>query len=174
MIALVVTMGFWPALLAAPADGQAPPRPTIVELRALFGPPVPAVGLRGGFDFAVDAWSVGAQASVPVGGRDRILLMPSADLFLRRYRADWQLNADIAAGLGPLRLFHAGLGLGVLNREPVPGDDAETRATLNFFGGLEFPGVRTATRPFLQLRWTVGEAAPFQVLAGLNYRLSGR
>jgi hypothetical protein len=171
-VALILALATGLVGLPVSAGAQGPPRPSLAELRALFGMPVPAAGFRGGYDLAVDAWSVGAQGVVPLGEVRRILAMPSADLFLRRHRADWQINADVAAGVGPLRLFHAGAGLALLNREPEPGAGGATRAGVNLFGGVEFPGVRTATRPFLQLRLTVGEGGPLHIVGGFNYRFT--
>jgi hypothetical protein len=172
VVALVLALVAGLVVLPAPAGAPGPPRPPLPELRALFGMPVPAAGVRGGFDLAVDAWSVGVQGVIPMGEDRRILAMPSGDIFLRRDRADWQLNADVAAGIGPLRLFHAGAGLALLNRELEPGAGATTRAGVNLFGGLEFPGVRTALRPYLQLRWTVGDGTPLHIAGGLNFRFA--
>src|SRR5688500_17608114 len=89
-------------LAAIPAAGAA-------QARRGGGPMAFGAGVRGGHDFENDAWSSGAQASIPVF--QRFELRPSGDWYFgdeTPFR--WQLNADGAIRFGPGGTFYGGGG----------------------------------------------------------------
>lgn len=158
------------AVTSTPAEAQRRAR------GARVGPtPPPAVGMRGGYDFELEAWSIGAQASIPFARR--LAFLPSGDAFFGEDRTDWQLNADLAIRLGRAGFLYTGGGLALLNRvyEEAGDADAETRTGANAFVGLQTPGRRLPFRPFVEARWTfVDGESPFRLAFGANVALGGR
>lgn len=161
-------------LLAGPtagAEAQRPPRPAARAF--ILAQPGPSLGVRGGHDFDVDAWSVGAQARVPVVRR--LELVPSADLYLGAAPIDWQVNADAAIRLGRLGGLYAGGGLAVLRRDDDDDGQASTDVAPNLLAGVRLPGLRLPVRPFVEARWTFAEAdRPFRLAAGIDIPLARR
>lgn len=133
---------------------------------------VPAMGVRSGYDFEGEAWSLGGQARLPFARR--LELIPSGDAFFDTDHTEWQLNADLAVRLGPRGSLYGGAGLAAVNRPEEPGDEAETRLGTNLFVGLQLPGVVLPVRPFAEARWTLVDGeSPFRLAFGANVRLGG-
>jgi hypothetical protein len=131
----------------------------------LFGGPIYA-GPRVGRDFENKAWSVGAQATAPLGGN--LELRPSGDVFLRKGEGmGWQLNGDAAIVLGSSGSLYAGGGIALVHP-----DDADTETGYNLFFGLSSSAPQQPTRGFLEFRWTfVDDTSPFRLALGFLYRL---
>jgi len=133
-----------------------------------------SAGVRMGYDFTVDAWSLGAQMSLPLARY--LSLVPSGDLFFRSDHTDWQLNFDGMFGLGRQRLLYGGLGLGVLNRVFDNSGVATTRTGLNLLAGFRLPARRLPLTPFVEARWTKihDEQTPFRLVVGVSAPMGGR
>lgn len=156
----------------AEVDAQRRPSPRAVGL----GDSVPTLtaGLRGGYDFDVEAWSAGAQIGVAL--RPRLVLAPSGDLFFRDGRTDWQVNGDLVLRPRPHGLIYGGGGVAAVHRASDGAEDeADTRVGANAFVGLSTPGLRrrARVRPFVEARWTfVDGESPFRLAFGLNVPLT--
>jgi hypothetical protein len=126
-----------------------------------------AVGPRTGRDFENHAWSLGAQASLPVGRN--LEIRPSGDLFFPRDGdTGWQANGDAAFHIGPGGGIYAGGGLAVAH----PGN-GETKTGYNLFFGLSTAAPSDRTKPFAEFRWTfVNDTSPFRLAVGFTYGLS--
>ena len=125
-----------------------------------------SAGPRVGRDFGNKAWTVGAQASVPLG--ERLELRPSGDLlFPRGEGMGWQLNGDAAIRLGQGGGLYAGGGIAF-----VRPDDADTETGSNLFFGLSTAAPDEPTKGFIEFRWTfVDGTSPFRLALGFLYRL---
>lgn len=160
-----------PLLSSLPSLAEAQARPGTIRPVAQAGGGA-AVGVRGGRDFRVDAWSAGAHAHIPLFSA-RELLIPSADLFFVADGTDWQANLDGAFGGPPLPALYSGLGLAVLHRDFDDDGERERKVGLNLFAGLQVPD-GLFVRPFVEARFTrVGGAWPFRLVAGVNVPLGG-
>ena len=134
-----------------------------------LGAPTTAIGLRGGHDFTVDRWSVGAQLRLPVARR--LAFAPSGDVFLGDSATDWQLNADLSISL---RGLYVGGGIGLLSADDRDTGERGTRAAPNLLVGLEPRTLRSPVRPFLEGRWTfLGDGARFRLAGGVNVPIGG-
>jgi hypothetical protein len=123
-------------------------------------------GVRGGRDFENHAWSLGAQAVVPL--QNRIAFRPSGDYFLGdRTPFRWQLNADATLSFGPRGSIYGGAGAAFTRVRAL----SEMKTGYNLFFGL---GSEAATRRkvFLEFRWTfVNRTSPFRLALGVNQAL---
>jgi hypothetical protein len=119
-----------------------------------------------GRDFGNKAWTVGAQASVPLG--ERLELRPSGDLlFPKGEGMGWQLNGDAAIRLGQGGGLYAGGGIAF-----VRPDDADTETGYNLFFGLSTAAPDEPTKGFIEFRWTfLDGTSPFRLALGFLYRL---
>ncbi|HEU5168912.1 MAG TPA: hypothetical protein VFU46_00155 [Gemmatimonadales bacterium] len=145
------------ALLALPAAG--------VAQRGRGGNPMAlAAGIRGGHDFENDAWSAGAQASVPLF--ERFELRPSGDWYFgdeTPFR--WQLNADGAIRFGPGGTVYGGGGAAFVRVRPI----SEVKTGYNLFVGIVPARPGSKLRPFVEARWTwVFDESPFRLVAGFD------
>jgi hypothetical protein len=144
-------------LAALPAAGAA-------QARRVGGPMALAGGVRGGHDFENDAWSAGAQASIPI--YQRFELRPSGDWFFgdeTPFR--WQLNADGAIRFGPGGTVYGGGGAAFVRVRPL--EDVKTG--YNIFAGIVPARPGGSFRPFIEARWTwVNDASPFRLVAGFD------
>ena len=158
-------------IVLAPQVAEAQrPRAGRLASRLSTPAPAPAIGIRSGYDFDGDAWSLGAQARLPVGRR--LEFIPSGDGFLAGNRSDWQLNADLALRLGRLRTLYIGAGLAVLNREADPAEGSQTWLATNLLAGLQPRARRLPVRPFVEVRWTLVDGeAPVRLAFGANLPL---
>jgi hypothetical protein len=122
-------------------------------------------GPRLGRDFGNKAWSVGAQAAVPVGRN--LDLRPSGDLFFPRDEGmGWQLNGDGAIRFGDGSLY-AGGGIALVHP-----DDSDTETGYNLFFGLSTAPPAQRNKGFIEFRWTfVDDSSPFRLALGFMYRL---
>ncbi|MCE2903025.1 MAG: hypothetical protein ACK6DP_18325 [Gemmatimonas sp.] len=166
-ITLLVSLS---AFLPFTADGQRRPRPRPtpggrggIALGAL-GAPTTSLGIRGGYDAAVDRWSVGAQLRLPVARR--LAVVPSGDVFLGDSATDWQLNADLTI---PLRGLYVGGGIGLLRADDRDTGERGTRAAPNLLAGFEPRTPGGAVRPFIEGRWTFpNDGVRFRLVAGVS------
>jgi hypothetical protein len=147
------------AVLLPPTEAAAQRR------RPVLAGPVEA-GVRVGRDFENHAWSLGAQAGVPVGRN--LELRPSGDLFFPRGEGmGWQLNGDAAIRFGSAGGLYGGAGVALVHP-----DDSDTRTGYNLFFGLSTAPPNDRTKGFLEFRWTfVEETSPFRLALGFQYRL---
>ena len=126
-----------------------------------------SIGPRAGRDFENHAWSLGGQASFPVGRN--LELRPSGDFFFPKDGdRGWQLNGDAAFHIGENGPVYAGGGIAFAH----PGG-GETKTGYNLFAGLNAAASQGRTRPFIEARWTfVNDTSPFRLALGFNYQLS--
>ena len=131
-------------------------------------------GVRGGYDFAEDVGSAGAQLRLPVAAQ--LLVVPSGDVFFGDGPSEWQLNADLALRPYDLGGLYGGAGLALLSRDDPddPEEETDTEVGYNLFVGLESGRFRgTGLRPFVEARWTgVDDYLPFRLVAGFNVPIS--
>jgi len=123
-------------------------------------------GLRAGRDFTNKAWTLGAQAELPLQGNLR--LRPSGDLLFPRHRGmGWQLNGDGALHLGQGGGLYAGGGIALVH--PHGGD---TDTGYNLFFGLSTAPPDQDTKGFIEFRWTfVNDTSPFKLALGFMHQL---
>jgi hypothetical protein len=123
-------------------------------------------GVRSGRDFENHAWSVGAQAVVPLQGR--IAFRPSGDYFLGdRTPFRWQLNADATLSFGPQRSVYGGAGAAFTRVRAL----SAVKTGYNLFFGLVSEAA-TRRKVFLEFRWTfVNRTSPFRLVLGINQAL---
>jgi opacity protein-like surface antigen len=144
-------------LAAIPAAGAA-------QARRGSSPMVFGAGVRGGHDFENDAWSSGAQASIPLF--QRFELRPSGDWYFgdeTPFR--WQLNADGAIRFGPGGTVYAGGGA-AFARVRALGD---VKIGYNLLVGIVPARPGAKLRPFIEGRWTwVNDVSPFRLVAGFD------
>src|SRR5687768_3189408 len=143
-------------LAATPAAGAA---------QARGGSPMRlAAGVRGGHDFENDAWSAGAQLSIPVF--QRFELRPSGDWYFgdeTPFR--WQLNADGAIRFGPGGTVYGGGGAAFARVRPL----GKVKTGYNLFVGVVPARPGAKIRPFVEARWTwVNDLSPFRLVAGFD------
>ena len=120
--------------------------------------PSPQLGLRGGYDYDIDAWSVGGQARWPFGRRGSYQFAPSGDVFFAAGAADWQGNMDLIFSPGPRGGFYFGFGIGYSSRA-VDGTQVFNRLV----------GLNLARRLYLEGRWTnVAAKNIFRLAVGYN------
>ena len=139
-------------------------------------PPSPSVllGIRGGYDWNVKSWNLGAQVRVPLSflGRGGTQIIPSGDVFFLRDGIDWQFNLDIALRL---MIFYGGAGLAYLNRNLNIPDEKPEKTGINYFIGMPLPIPIFPAMLFIEARWTqVKSEHLFRLMAGLNFSLGGR
>ena len=148
--------------------GRAGPPPTppagTAQARRGQGPMQLGAGVRGGHDFENDAWSVGAQASIPL--YQRFELRPSGDWYFgddTPFR--WQLNADGAIRFGPGGTVYAGGGAAFARVRAL----GEVETGYNIFAGIVPAPPGSSIRPFVEARWTwVNDVSPFRLIAGFD------
>jgi hypothetical protein len=147
-------------ILALPVDATAQRRGGGFSSRISAGP-------RVGRDFGQHAWTVGGQASLPLG--ERLELRPSGDLlFPRHERMGWQLNGDGAIHFGQGGGLYAGGGIAFAKLN----GDADTETGYNLFLGLSTAAPDEPTKGFLEFRWTFLDGTnPFRLALGFLYRL---
>jgi len=129
-----------------------------------------ALGVRTGYDWDADTWSLGGQVNVPLGlGRGGIQIIPSGDVFFIQGGTDWQLNLDVAIRL---LIFYGGVGLSYLNRDFSKPDEKAEKTGINYFVGLPLPIRKLPFRIFIEARWTdVLDEQLFRFVAGVNFSL---
>lgn len=123
-------------------------------------------GIRGGRDFENHAWSVGGQATIPLGAR--LDLRPSGDYFMgNRTPFRWQANADATVGFGPKRRVYAGGGAAFTRVRAL----SKVKTGYNLFFGL-VSEAETRRKVFVEFRWTfVNRTSPFRLVVGINQAL---
>lgn len=123
-------------------------------------------GVRSGRDFENHAWSVGGQATIPLGAR--LDLRPSGDYFLgNRSPFRWQANADASMGFGPKRRVYAGGGAALTRVRAL----SKVKTGYNLFFGL-VSEAETRRKVFVEFRWTfVNRTSPFRLVVGINQAL---
>ena len=123
-------------------------------------------GVRGGRDFENHAWSLGAQAVVPI--LNRIDVRPSGDYFLGdRTPFRWQLNADAALSFGPRRRVYGGGGAAFTRLRAL----SSVKTGYNLFFGV-VSEAETRRKVFVEFRWTfVNRTSPFRLVLGMNQAL---
>jgi opacity protein-like surface antigen len=123
-------------------------------------------GVRGGRDFENHAWSLGAQAVLPL--QNRIAVRPSGDYFLGdRSPFRWQLNADATLSFGPRRSVYGGAGAAFTRVRALSG----VKTGYNLFFGVVSEAA-TRRKVFLEFRWTfVNRTSPFRLVLGINQAL---
>jgi hypothetical protein len=127
-----------------------------------------AVGPRVGRDFENHAWSLGGQASLPVGRN--LELRPSGDVFFPRDGdTGWQANGDAAIHIGQGGGLYGGGGIAFAHL-----GDSDTKTGYNLFFGLSTAAPSEQMKGFVEFRWTfVNDTSPFRLALGFNYRLGG-
>ncbi len=145
-------------LAAMPAAGIAQAR------RRGAAPMAFAAGVRGGHDFENDAWSAGAQASIPV--YQRFELRPSGDWYFGDQTPfRWQLNADGAIRFGPGGTVYGGGGAAFVRVRSL----GEVKTGYNVFAGIVPARPGSTLRPFVEARWTwVNDTSPFRLVVGVD------
>jgi hypothetical protein len=156
-------------LLLEQASGQEAARgATSVSAEYVVPPLAPEAGGRVGYDWGLEAWSIGGQLRVPIV--PGFYLIPSGDYYLRTPATLWQLNLDVAFRLGWYGGLYGGAGLGIAHRAIGSG---RAQAGLNAFAGFTPPRLRkTLLWPFIEARWLlIRNRSPFALRAGVNVLL---
>ena len=152
------------------ARGQQAPGGAPAVAADLVGPPSGLeAGVRTGYDWGLEAWSLGGQVRVLIV--PGLYLIPSGDYYLRSPGAPWQLNLDLAFRVGWYGGLYGGAGLAVAHRTVGSG---RTQTGLNAFLGFTPPRLgRRTVWPFVEGRWLlIQNQSPFSVLAGINILLA--
>ena len=165
---LVVGCACAMVMLAQTARGQEAPRSTPDSAEYVNPPLAPEAGARVGYDWGLEAWSIGGQFRVPIV--PGIYLIPSGDYYLRTPGALWQVNLDAAIRLGWYGGLYGGAGLGIAHRAIGSG---RAQAGLNVFAGFTPPRLRRRPLwPFIEARWLlIQNRSPFTLRAGFNVLL---
>jgi hypothetical protein len=123
-----------------------------------------SAGLRAGRDFENHAWSLGGQASVPIG--KNLELRPSGDYFFPKEGENgWQLNGDAIFKSGAL---YGGGGVAYAHTN----GSGESNSGYNLFFGLSATASSGRSKPFIEFRWTmINDTSPFRLALGFNYQL---
>lgn len=160
--------------VTAPLAAQ---RRTPRHLRVVDRPPA-ELGVRAGYSWDLDAWSVGAQVRLPLGYT--VAIVPSADYDFLATGYQLQLNLDAVVTPFPRRMLYAGGGLAIVHLDPGNSfalTAFSTKAGGNLFVGFE-PGFRrrAAIRPIGEVRWTFlsyggSTHTTMRLLFGLNFVL---
>lgn len=122
----------------------------------------PRLGPHFGYNIDFEAALLGAQLSFPIA--PRFDLYPTFDVFFVDGGSLWALNLD-GRYRPPTRfgLLYVGAGVQYLR------GDGGSDTGLNILGGIE--GRRSAMRPYVELRLSLGDEANFQFVGGLSFRL---
>jgi hypothetical protein len=126
------------------------------------------LGVRLGYDFQVDEWSLGGQFRLPGPFLETVL---SGDSYFYPGANPWQLNADLVLHLGRFRALYAGGGVGVFHQ--VSAGAGTTDVGPNVVIGVQ-PRRRLGSpvRAYAEGRWTfLNGATPFRFVFGLNFVL---
>ncbi len=128
------------------------------------------LGPQIGYNFDYEALVIGAQFSAPIG--THLEFYPSFNyFFLDDPNSAWAVNFDLKYRL-PIEnadWLYVGGGLNVTRTEFGASDNTDAR--VNLIAGVE---TRTGTiHPFGEFRLTTGNGSTVQLVAGLNFTLSG-
>jgi len=132
------------------------------------------IGIRAGYDYDADVWSVGGQFKLPLGLMRMLQIVPSGDIFFVEDKTDWQINADAAIPFPLLPGSYAGGGLAVVNRDFTNSGDDKMKTGYNLFVGMMVPFIHLPVRFYVEARWTtIGEYKPYCLVVGVNVLLGG-
>ena len=125
------------------------------------------LGVRGMYNFDIEEFGLGAQATIPVG--TFLQFYPSFDYFFIDPGNLFAFNADLKYALtgSNFNWLYLGGGLNVTRAESGGASDSQTG--LNLFAGVE--SLRGSIHPFGEIRFTVGDGSSGQVVFGLNFTL---
>jgi hypothetical protein len=141
----------------------------------MWAPPRFILGLRAGYDYDAEVWSLGGQFVLPLGSRPGGLqIIPSGDLFFINGATDWQINLDAAIRL---MMLYGGVGIAYLNRDFQQPDEKDKKTGTNLFIGmpLPLPLYKLRILSFVEARWTeVENERLFRLVVGLNFMLGSR
>ena len=153
LIVLCVLVGV--IFAAAARDAQAQRRRGRIGIQQ-----PPELGVRAGYDFKTDYFSLGGQLRVPAG---RFALLLSGDSYIEPGTNPYQLNADLVLLLRELHPLYAGGGIAFYH-------SGTTDTGPNIVVGLS-PRRRagSAIHPYAEGRWTfLDTATPFRFVFGVN------
>ncbi len=172
-VSFVVLPLFVLSSLPPTAQGQRRGRGSGGQLSARV---VPEVGIRGGFDFDLEAVGIGTQVRLPAGPFAE--LVPSGDYYFGSDQTAWQANLDFVFRFGFRQVLYGGVGGAIAHRafevDNVPVLPTETKAAFNLSVGIATPRFRRARlRPYAEARWSfVNEFdTQFAIVAGMNLAL---
>jgi hypothetical protein len=141
----------------------------------IWAPPRFILGLRGGYDYDAEAWSLGGQFVLPLGSRPGgIQIITSGDVFFINGNTDWQINLDAAIHL---MMLYGGVGIAYLNRDLQLPDEKDKKWGTNLFIGtpLPLPLFKLGILSFVEARWTeVEDERLFRLVVGVNFLLGSR
>lgn len=130
------------------------------------------LGIRTGYDFEVDVWSVGGQFRFPARPGGALHLMPSADLFYVEGRKDWQINLD--AAIQERGGAYYGGGLAFANRDFSGKGALDFKTGGNLLLGMAVRLRSSSIQPYLEGRWTfIENERLFRLAAGFNFKFGG-
>ncbi len=130
------------------------------------------LGIRAGYDFEVDVWSVGGQLRFPARPGGALQLITSSDLFFVEGRKDWQINLDTA--IQERGGAYYGGGLAFANRDFRGNGEHDFKTGGNLLLGMVVRLRHSSTQPYLEGRWTFIEGERlFRLVAGLNFTFGG-
>jgi hypothetical protein len=112
---------------------------------------MPQITVFSGYDFDLEAWSLGTGATLPLGQRG-LRFMPNGELILTDDNLSFQGSADLVLGR---RLFYLGGGLAVLTLDSENISESDTELGANLFAGMRFPARQSPVRPYIETRWTL-------------------
>jgi len=119
--------------------------------------PPPAVGLRGSYDFDMEAFAAGLQFRYPLAPMAEISL--TADYAFGDTASGWQVDLDLTSGM-MLPGVYLGVGAALARRAflllDIPTQPKRTKVGFTvLFGGTLPPVVRSPVLPYVELRWTL-------------------
>ena len=142
--------------------GAAVPTGTAGQFRGVSGgprliAPPPAVGLRGSYDFDMEAFAAGVQIRYPLAPMAEISL--TGDYAFGDTTSGWQADLDLTSGM-MLPGIYLGVGAALAHRAfllfDIPTQPKRTKAGFTvLFGGTLPPVVRSPVLPYVELRWTL-------------------
>lgn len=141
-------------------------------------PPAVELGIRGGYDFAIEGPAVGIQVRLPLAPYAD--LVPSGDYCFATGQTAWQANLDLIVDNALLPLLFIGVGGALAHRAFEVGEirtPEATRLGLNILAGVSAaPLLRSRFRPYVEVRWTAVPDFDSHValVGGVNLRLGGR
>ncbi|MFI5235037.1 MAG: hypothetical protein ACHQXA_04945 [Gemmatimonadales bacterium] len=162
----------FPALLLCCAAVLAFPRPAAAQQMTFAAVGMQLIGIHAGYNWTDKAPGLGLQARLPLS--PKVDLAPSGDLYFKDNATQGQLNLDILGPFGqPGKGGYFGFGLGIVRNGGSSTVSNTTRIGPDFVMGITSTKPASyLARPYFEVRWTIVTGPnPFQLLAGLNFRL---
>ncbi len=137
--------------------------------------PPPALGVRGSYDFDLDAFGTGLQFRYPLAPMAEASV--TGDFVFGDTTGGWQVDLDLTSGM-LLPGVYLGVGAALAHRSflllDIPTQPKRTKFGFTvLFGGTLPPVVRSPVLPYVEMRWTFvgGYDAQAALAVGVNVLL---